>query len=235
MIRVMIAEDSLENNIRYCKFLTKEKNIEIISRTVDFNSTLSDYFRLKPDVLIISFRVINDNKLRLIEYLSLDIQERKKCNIIIISNNFTFNSNAFCMAKIYRILPENNFHEVITTIKEIYSPVKNDLTRSQIKTLLLSLKFNLYSKGTHYIIDAIQIAYKNPNLLYNITNLYEKVAHIYNIDSEKVQRSIRNSIDVMNSHIPNDKLQSFFHVYEKDIVPPKYFFTIVIEYFLEDK
>lgn len=235
MIRVMIAEDSIEKNTEYCKSLTKEKNINIISRTVDINSTLSDYFRLKPDVLIVSFHVINDNNLKLIENLSLDIQERKKCNIIIISNNFTFNSNEIFLSKIYRILPENKLKEVISTIKEIYTPIEDKLSKSQIKELLFSLKFSIYSKGTNYLIEAIQIAYNSPNLVYNISNLYEKVALIYNADRKKVERSIRNSIDIMNNHITSDKLQSFFHIYEKEIVTPKYFFTVILEYFFKQK
>ena len=120
------------------------------------------------------------------------------------------------------------------TIKEI-GETSEILTQKEIKDLLFEFKFNIYSKGARYITDAIQFAYKDINLLSNITELYKLVAFINEEKVNKIQRSIRSSIDTMNSHISKEQLRSFFHVYNNDIITPKYFFTIVVDYFRELK
>lgn len=38
----------------------------------------------------------------------------------------------------------------------------------------------------------------------------------------------------MNHHITKDQLRSFFHIYNFDIVPTKYFFTTIIDYLYDE-
>lgn len=80
MISVMVAEDSIEENSTCCEFLAKDKDIEIISRTVDGKSTVKEYLTNKPDVLLLDLEMPVLNGLDVIDNLSLDINERKKCN-----------------------------------------------------------------------------------------------------------------------------------------------------------
>lgn len=237
MIRIMIADNCIDRNNKYSKLLSRSNNIEIISRTIDVRTTLQKYFEYRPDILIISFELTRDI-IQVIENLSIDTEERKKCNIILISRTIKIDKlPSKYLPKIYRILPELNYDEILYTIEEIKIPIPiKELSKKEIKSLLLSLKVNIYSKGTVYLIDAIQFVYNDPDLLYNITNLYIKVAVKYNVDNYyKIQRSIRGTIDTMNNHITPDLLESFFHIYKNDIVSPKYFFTIVNEYFLKNE
>ena len=88
-----------------------------------------------------------------------------------------------------------------------------ELDQIKLKSLLLELKFNLYSRGTLFLIDAINIAYNNPTVLCKIENLYYEVSEKNNISVNKIQRSIRSSIDVMNNHISPELLHSFFYIY----------------------
>ena len=84
MISVMVAEDSLEQNSKCCEFLTKDKDINVISRTLDGKSTVQEYLIKKPDVLLLDLELPLLNGLEVIDNLSLDINERKKCNIVIL-------------------------------------------------------------------------------------------------------------------------------------------------------
>lgn len=93
----------------------------------------------------------------------------------------------------------------------------------------------MYSKGTNYIIDAILMAYNNTELLSNISYLYEKISIQYNENINKIQRSIRSSIDNMNSHISKEHLRSFFYIYNNDVITPKYFFITIVDYFINTK
>lgn len=99
----------------------------------------------------------------------------------------------------------------------------------------MDFKFNLYAKGTIYIIDAILMSYNNPRLLSNLTVLYNIIAMQNNDNVTRVQRSVRSSIDNMNNHITKEQLRSFFHIYDNDIVTPKYFFTTVLDYLIDSK
>lgn len=235
MISVMVAEDSLEQNTNFCEFLTKDKDIEIISRTLDGVSTVEQYLEKKPDVLVLDLNLPGLNGIDVIDNLSLDSSEKNKCNIIIVSGYTDLRISLFNTSKIYRIMPKPvDYDSLKETIKEI-GETSEILTQKEIKALLFDFKFNIYSKGARYITDAIQLAYKDINLLSNITELYKLIAIMNDEKVNKIQRSIRSSIDTMNSHITKECLRSFFHVYNNDTITPKYFFTIVVDHFRELK
>ena len=233
MISVMVAEDSLEQNSKCCEFLTKDKDINVISRTLDGKSTVQEYLIKKPDVLLLDLELPLLNGLEVIDNLSLDINERKKCNIVILTGSDRLRLIMSNTSKVYKIIAKPyNLDDVLSTIKEIGS-IPSELDRKEIKDLLYELKFNMYSKGSRYIADAIQLAYKDIDLLSNVSSLYKLVALQNDEKDNKIQRSIRSSIDTMNSHISKEQLRSFFHIYDNDIITPKYFFTTVVDYFLE--
>ncbi len=235
MIQVMIAEDNIEISSMYCKFLTKDKNINIISKTEDGEKTIEMYMALKPDVLILDLDMPKLNGLEVINQISKDSEEKNKCNIIVISGNYSLMHELYNTAKVYRIMPKpTNLDDVLSIIKDI-SKVPEELSQTKLKSLLLELKFNLYSRGTIYLIDAINIAYNEPMLLCRIEDLYHRVSKKNNISVNKIQRSIRSSIDVMNNHISTELLRSFFHIYNQELIAPKYFFTIIIEYLQNQK
>ena len=235
MIQVMIAEDNIEISSMYCRFLTKDKNISIVSKTRDGEKTVEMYKALKPDVLLLDLDMPILNGLEVINQISKDSDEKNKCNIIVISGNFELMHKLFNTAKVYRIMPKpTNLDEVLSLIKDI-SNVPKTLSQIKLKSLLLELKFNLYSRGTLFLIDALNIAYNNPRLLCKIEDLYYEVAKKNNLSVNKIQRSIRSSIDVMNGHISTELLRSFFHIYNNELIAPKYFFTMIIEYLYNNK
>lgn len=235
MVQVMIAEDNIELSSMYCKFLTKDKNINIVSRTEDGEKTIEMYNTLKPDVLILDLNMPKVNGLEVINQISKDSYEKNKCNVIVISGNNDLMHKLYNTAKVYRIMPKpTNLDDLLSLIKDI-SQVPQELSQTKLKSLLLELKFNLYSRGTIFLMDAINFAYNDPMLLCRIEDLYIKVSKKNNISVNKIQRSIRSSIDVMNSHISNELLRSFFHIYNNELIAPKYFFTVVIEYLYNQK
>ena len=125
--------------------------------------------------------------------------------------------------------------DVIKTIREISYPSNSELNDESIKSLFLELRVNPFTKGGAYLKDAVNLAYEKPELLYNIKNIYDEIAPKYNLNSEQIQRSVRNSIDIMNKYVSKETLHSFFHIYDYEVVTPKYFISIVTEYFQEKK
>lgn len=233
MIQVMIADDNLDLNNLCCNILSKDKDIQIISSTLDGESTLKDYMRLKPDVLLLDLDLPKMNGIDIINNICLDETEKKKNNIIIISGNAELRYNLFNTSKIFRIMPKPvDFNDVISTIKEIvtennYIPI----VEKEIRNFLFSLNFNLYADGTRYLIDAIKLGSENIRLVRNIKTLYDEVAELHSTSSNTIKWGIRNAIETMNHNTTKHEINKIFHINYDKKMTPKYFIPLVISYF----
>lgn len=233
MIQVMIADDNLDLNNLCCNILSKDKDIQIISSTLDGESTLKDYMRLKPDVLLLDLDLPKMNGIDIINNICLDETEKKKNNIIIISGNTELRYNLFNTSKIFRIMPKPvDFNDVISTIKEIvtennYIPI----VEKEIRNFLFSLNFNLYADGTRYLIDAIKLSSENIRLVRNIKTLYDEVAELHSTSSNTIKWGIRNAIETMNHNTTRHEINKIFHINYDKKMTPKYFIPLVISYF----
>lgn len=120
MINIMIAEDNKSQNELYYNFLQRDNNIKIISRNYDGLSTIQDYRKLKPDVLILDSNLPKLNGIEVIDNLCIDITEKRKSNIIVISGDDFFKSNIINTSKIYKIfIKPCNYDTLLNTVKEI--------------------------------------------------------------------------------------------------------------------
>lgn len=233
MIQVMIADDNLDLNSLCCNILSKDKDIQIISSTLDGESTLKDYMQLKPDVLLLDLDLPKMNGIDIINNICLDESERKKNNVIIVSGNADLRYNLFNTSKIFRIMPKPvNFDDVISTIKEIvtdnsYIPI----VEKGLRNFLFSLNFNLYADGTRYLIDAIKLGYENIKLVRNIKTLYDEVAELHSTSSNTIKWGIRNAIETMNHNTTKHEINKIFHINYDKKMTPKYFIPLVISYF----
>lgn len=233
MIQVMIADDNLDLNNLCCNILSKDKDIQIISSTLDGESTLKDYMQLKPDVLLLDLNLPKMNGIDIINNICLDETEKKKNNIIIISGNTELRYNLFNTSKIFRIMPKPvDFNDVISTIKEIvtennYIPI----VEKEIRNFLFSLNFNLYADGTRYLIDAIKLGSENIRLVRNIKTLYDEVAELHSTSSNTIKWGIRNAIETMNHNTTKHEINKIFHINYDKKMTPKYFIPLVISYF----
>lgn len=233
MIQVMIADDNLDLNNLCCNILSKDKDIQIISSTLDGESTLKDYMQLKPDVLLLDLDLPKMNGIDIINNICLDETKKKKNNIIIISGNTELRYNLFNTSKIFRIMPKPvDFNDVISTIKEIatennYIPI----VEKEIRNFLFSLNFNLYADGTRYLIDAIKLGSENIRLVRNIKILYDEVAELHSTSSNTIKWGIRNAIETMNHNTTKHEINKIFHINYDKKMTPKYFIPLVISYF----
>lgn len=235
MIRVMVADDNIDLNNMYCKFLTKDKDIKIISQTTDGQETIEKYQELKPDLLLLDLEMPKINGLEIINYLSKDPNEKNKKNIIVISGKDAIRANLWNMSKVYMSLSKPAdfdliMHQIQDFIKEKKTKNK-EITEKDILTFLYSINAKSHQKNISLLIKAIEIAYKKPYLLRNINDLYNHISEIENKNSTAVQWSIRNTIRNINKNIPNDKLKTIFHLPDFDrSITPKYFFDNTIKY-----
>ena len=105
------------------------------------------------------------------------------------------------------------------------------LSDKKLRKFLFTLNFNVYSDGTTYLIDAINIAYQNPYLLSKIKDIYSIISIKYSISEESVKWSIRNSIEAMNRNTSNKEINKILSINRYRKVTPKYFIPLVISHF----
>ena len=232
MIKVMIAEDNVYISKNCFKFLTNDENIKVVSCTLDGEETIKDYFDLKPDVLLLDLNMPKINGLDVINTIGKDTEERSKCNIIVVSGSSEYLYKLYNTAQVYRVIHKPvDLDYVLKTIKEI--PLKNTgIDQKRLKELLAELRLSIFSTRVQQLITAINLAYEKPFLLNNIKDLYVEVAKIYNVSPKTIKWSIRTSIDTLNRSVSIDTLCSVFSLkFRPDTVTPKYFITLIVEYF----
>lgn len=233
MIKVMVADDNTALNDLCCNILTKDKDIQIVSSTLDGEATFKKYNELKPDVLLLDLDLPKMNGLDIINNLCLDENEKKKNNIIILSGNAPLRYNLLNTSKVFRIMPKPfDFETILYTIKEIVNEEdKEEITNKEIRDFLFTLNFNLYADGTIYLIDALKLGIKKPRLLRNIKDIYEQVAEIHSIPSTSIKWGIRNAIETMNHNTTQSEINAKFNITYTKKMTPKYFIPLVISRF----
>ena len=104
----------------------------------------------------------------------------------------------------------------------------NKLSDKKLRKLLIVLNFNIYSNGTKYLIEAIQIAYQKPYLLKTIQDIYDIISVKYATSSNSVKWAIRNSIESMNRNTSDEEIHKRLHISGYRKMTPKYFIPLVI-------
>ena len=187
MIKVMIAEDNKSLCKNCFEFLTNDEEIRVVSCTLDGKRTLEKYLEIKPDVLLLDLDLPKISGIEIINFLSRFSEESNKCNIIVVSGSIELLSTLCNTAQVYRVIHKPaDLQYILQTIKEIqYRPTKID--QKELKKLLTSLRFKVYSTGVSYLITAINIAYERPYLLNNIKDLYSVVASQRNLSPSTIK------------------------------------------------
>ena len=107
----------------------------------------------------------------------------------------------------------------------------NKLSDKKLRKFLFTLNFNIYSDGTRYLIDAINIAYQKPYLLNKIKDIYYMISIKYSISEKTVKWAIRNSIESMNRNTSDKEIKKRLDTSGYRKVTPKYFIPLVISHF----
>ena len=231
MIKVMIADD----NPAFCKscfeFLTKDKDIKVVSYVNDGEEAIKKYLNIQPDVLLLDVNMPKATGFEVINTLSTYPNEKEKCNIIVMTGETAMQVNLYNMSKVYSILPKPvGFEVVLEKVKEL-AHENEELDISKLKDLLMEFRISVYSNSYKYLISLVTLAYNQPSLLRNIKDLYIQVAKQYHVSPYTIKWSIRNISDILNRTASIDKICDIFNLkYRPDSISPKYFITLIIEY-----
>lgn len=229
MLNLMIAEDEIDIGLNYLQFLTKDKDIQVVSFTTDGERTLKEYLEKKPDILLLDLDMPKMSGLEVIDYLNQIPEERNKCNIIVITGDRQKMHSIRKTSKVYEIMEKPiDCERLLKLVKEV--PLPNDFeTKKQVFFRNLNLKPS--SKGTAYLSDAVDIAHTDASKIDSMNSIYDIVSAKRRVPASKVKWSIRNTVKRLNRVAPKEYLRNVYFVYSyNEEVTPKDFMTYTLQY-----
>ncbi|MDO5555579.1 MAG: response regulator [Clostridia bacterium] len=192
MVNIMIADDNIEFAHLLANMLTKEEDFRVVNISNNGFEAIISYTELKPDVLLLDLAMPGYDGLEVLRVLS----EKKEndTNIIVMSGDMKYRAAITYASKIKYIFQKPFDNKVIIEkIREFKkSPYTDEDVNKEIYNLLQDLNFNMYSKGTLLLIDAIKTAHKTPSYAFKTEELMKSVAKSNNTNKFI---SIRSTID----------------------------------------
>ena len=85
MVKILVANQNVQQNTKLCQYLANDNNLKIIG-TSDGISTLEQYHKIRPDIFILDTNLKDINYIDIIDKLSYDINEKMNCNTILVSS-----------------------------------------------------------------------------------------------------------------------------------------------------
>ena len=199
MVNLLISnKNTIELDI-LAKNLTNDKNY-IVENATTGKDTLSIYLKVHPDIFILDNSIADIPIESIIDRLSSNPLERKRCNTILtLPKNYNINIKHF--SKINEIVYKPIFNNELTNIIEEISLDYNtpDLEYGEVDLLLQSLNFNCLSNGYNYIKSAITYCYYKPNELEYLNNILNYLAYEFNVNKSQVRDSMNGSIRTFNN------------------------------------
>lgn len=210
MIRAVVYEDEQEPS--YSRFLTQEKNLDLIYINSDKN-ILETYSRTLPNVLILNIDMFNKKYADIVQ------------TILLLPNNFNLQSililcsvnETFCVSQssktihfIRKPISEDVLINSINSKNVIQydnnNNFLNDKLHQDVFKLQTAMKLPNHTSGSIYLRKAVRDCIKDPTNINKLDNVYKDIAIIYGIeDYRKISWDIRNTLNVYREHYSANK------------------------------
>ncbi len=237
MLKVLVADEDLKANSNCCEYLTNDKNLDVIS-TYSGISTIYEYRKNHPNVLVINSNFKDKNYFEIINELSDTSSERNNCNIILTVENSVDKLELDFMAKVYKLFYSLDYKKIKNGIEQynldnviFYEPNEENLRA-------LFYKLNLYNEhiGAIYLKYAIKECYSNPNLLNSLSSIYSLVSVEFKVNFNSVRPAMRNALASVNKTRDKSGNKGIFRLFEnEDSITPKNFIRSITTYYLNHK
>ena len=234
MIKVLVADENIEQATECCQYLS---NNDHMLKTISANSgieTLEKYNTLKTDILVLNSHFKDIKSTEIVDRLSSTKSERKKINIILTLNSKREKSDFVNVVKIYSFLNKPlDLKEVSNTITQIKSENNYDeFDENYLNKLLISLRIIVGSYQSSILVEAIKECYEYPKLLSNFDKLLSLLSFKHNdLDAETIRSAIRSCLNDLNRYREKLKDNPIVRMFEPDRnISPKAFLEIIVSY-----
>ncbi|HCF34700.1 MAG TPA: hypothetical protein DER15_05130 [Clostridiales bacterium] len=199
MVNVLIGNKNTAELDILCQNLANDKDYRIENVTTG-KDTVTMYLKTNPDILVLDNSLSDMTIEDIINRLSSNPVESKKCNTILTlpkTYNIRMNKYAKINEVIYKPFVETELTNAIKTIAIDYNTP--DLEVGEIDWLLQSLNFNCLSSGYKYIKKAITYCYYRPEELEFLNTILKYLAYEFNTTEAQVRDSMNGCIRTFNS------------------------------------
>ena len=157
MIKVLVAEENVAEANKYCRYLSKCRDLKI--KTVNSgDQALSTYLKIKPNIFILDSHFNDINSTEIIDRLSITYNEGNNSNILLTANSAEEQVTFVNVSKIYKFFKKpvklRNLYNTISQMNEKYK--YDDFNENEMNVLLRELGFVINSPCTDLMIEAIR-------------------------------------------------------------------------------
>ena len=233
MVKILAVIKNIEQISQLCQYLTQDNNIDF-QITSDEVSILKQYYDFRPDIFILDTNLENTKYTDIIDKLSLDDNEKFKCNTLLFYNSTTELLALTNLSKIYKIfLTTTDYKEILKTIYEM----SNYTLERKIDRLFLKVHIPFESNPSNRVRKTLIKCYNSPNLLGNLNTLFNIVGKEFGTTGEGIRSSFRTALKPLNEL--KDKENSPFAIYKffpkGEEITPRAFLDISIYYLKNTK
>lgn len=199
MVNVLIGNKNTTELDILCQNLANDKNYRV-DNVATGKDIVALYLKTNPDILILDNSLPDMTIEDIVNRLSSNPLERKKCNTILtlpLDYNIKMRKYGKVSEVIYKPFIDNELSDVIKELAIDYNTP--DLEVGEIDWLLQSLNFNCLSRGYKYIKDAITYCYYRPDELEYLNNILKYLAYQYNTTESQVRDSMNGCIRPFNN------------------------------------
>ena len=194
MVNVLIgSKNTTELDILYQK-LANDKNYRV-ENVNSGKDTIITYLKTNPDILILDNSLPDMSIEEIVNRLSSNPLERKKCNTILtLPANYNIRMSGYekISKVVYKPFKNNNINNMVREMAIDFNTP--DLEVGEVDSLLQSLNFNCLSGGYKYIKRAITYCYYRPEELELLNNILNYLAYEFNSTYSQVRDSMYGCI-----------------------------------------
>ena len=239
MLKVLIADENVEQVTKCCQYLTNyDQKIRPIGSNTGID-TLNKYNKMKANILILNSHFSDIKSTEIVDRLSTTVNERKISNIILTVNNEREQLAFVNTEKIYGFFYKPlNLEKMADAVEKIRDENNYcELTEDYLNKLLYSMRIIIGSYPSEILKEAIIECYNYPYLLTNFDSVLSILSYKHKgMDTEAIRSAIRNSLHYLNNFRDKLKTHPVVKMFEPDRnISPKTFLEIVVSYIHTEK
>lgn len=177
MIKVLVAEENVAEANKYCRYLSKCRDLKI--KTVNSgDQALSTYLKIKPNIFILDSHFNDINSTEIIDRLSITYNEGNNSNILLTANSAEEQVTFVNVSKIYK------FFKKPVKLRNLYNTIS---------------QMNEKYKYDDFDENEMNECYHFTYLIHDLKSLFEILSyHHKDMDEEAIRSSLRTSLKPLN-------------------------------------
>ena len=206
-LNVILANENIEETDSLTKALI-DKNINVVAETNN-GAELKTLIDSHPEVQVVVLDLLLPNKdgFAVMEEVATEHKNIKFVVTTALSSN-TFVQKALDLGAEYYMLKPIDANLLAKRLEEVVSPKASNISQvstspktreleEKITNIFITVGIPAHIKGYQFLREAIKMAIKKPDIINSITKeLYPSIASKFDTSASKVERAIRQAIEV---------------------------------------